>query len=150
MDGENGAEDLLGNDLEAHLFGCFDRQHGGRDARSLSRAARELFCALFARLGDPALDTRGVRLVDEAGDERARVERVFDFERRDASRELADERVVNRLVDEEALRLDAHLTGVRERRRDRPAERPGDVGVFVHEDRGVAAELEKGALFTGD
>jgi hypothetical protein len=53
-------------------------------------------------------------------------------------------------MDEQPLRLDTDLAGVGEGGRDRAAERPGEIGVVVHEDGCVASKLEQSALFSGD
>ena len=51
---------------------------------------------------------------------------------------------------EQSLALDADLSRVSECRRERAAERPREIGVVVHDDGGVAAELEQDALLAGD
>ena len=63
------------------------------------------------------------------------------LERVDAGGEPLDERVVDRVEHDDPARSRAPLAGVRERRRERPLDRPVEVGVVADDERVLAAEL---------
>ena len=88
------------------------------------------------------------RSVDHRADVGRRVERVADLERR-APRELVHERVPDVLVDEHPLDADADLARIGEAADEGPLDRPVEVRGLVHDDAGVAAELEHDLLLAG-
>ena len=98
------------------------------------------------RVGDVALDLLDGGLVDERPDVDALGEPVRHLEPAHGLREALEEVVVDALLHEQPVRRDAGLPGVAELARDRAGDRLVEVGVVEHDERRVAAELERDLL----
>src|SRR5579862_10055288 len=98
------------------------------------------------RIGKMLLDLRQRFGVDQRTLRDTGLGAAPDFERADLRRELPRKRVVNLLVNEEAVRANARLARVAILRDDRAVGRRIEIGIVEHDERRVAAELERDLL----
>ena len=109
-------------------------------------AADEHLRALRGRIGDVALDLFDGAVVDERSLGRAGFGAGRRLQFLDRVGELRREHVVDRILDEQAVRAHTGLPRVAVLRHDRAFHRLVQIRIVEHDERRVAAELERQLL----
>src|SRR5919204_5970913 len=125
------------------------RDHGRLEeeaAALVAFAAQDDLRAFAERVGDVLLDLLYAVLVDKRPDHHAGLGAGADLEAADLLGELGGEGVVDAVLHVNAVRADAGLAGVAILRCQRAVHGSIQIGVVEHDERGVAAELERELL----
>ena len=145
-DGHERGEHFLAIDLH---FRRGVQQHRGRDELPAAGAARRDLGAVLDRFRDPAFHALGGVERNQRPHLGLVVEHVTDVEGAHRGKEQIEERLQHPFVNEDPLGGDAGLARVGEPPESAARRGPGEIGVGLHDDRGVAAELERDAFGAG-